>query len=179
MTIKYRGVQEVADELGVDVQTVRRWIHAGRLRAFKPGKEYRIQERDLEEFLRAREVRPKVARRSSLEPSFNDVLDDERRTAILSEVRAAVLEELQKEERAITRALESGEPQSRHPRYDEIARRLAEEHPAEDLATLLVVLMKTESASEPISTLRRRVDEAYHGTPEHRRGEVNQGERAR
>jgi excisionase family DNA binding protein len=53
------GVTEVADELAVDVQTVRRWIHAGELRAFKPGKEFRIRHSDLEEFLRAREVRPK------------------------------------------------------------------------------------------------------------------------
>lgn len=77
--IKFRGVHDIADELGVDVQTVRRWIHSGRLRAFKPGKEYRIQESDLEEFLRAREVRPKVDARSSLEPTFNHVLEEERR----------------------------------------------------------------------------------------------------
>jgi excisionase family DNA binding protein len=79
LTIKFRGVQEVADELGVDVQTVRRWIHAGNLRAFKPGKEYRIRESDLEEFLRAREVHPKAARRSPFEPTFNDVIEEERR----------------------------------------------------------------------------------------------------
>jgi excisionase family DNA binding protein len=58
--ISYRDVHGIADELGVDVQTVRRWIQSGKLRAFKPGKEYRVREADLEEFLAAREVRPKV-----------------------------------------------------------------------------------------------------------------------
>ena len=77
--INYRGVHDIADELGVDVQTVRRWIHSGKLRAFKPGKEYRVREADLEEFLRAREVRPKAPRRSPLEPTLLNGLEDERR----------------------------------------------------------------------------------------------------
>jgi excisionase family DNA binding protein len=88
--IKYRGVQDIADELGVDVQTVRRWIQSGKLRAFKPGKEYRIQEADLEEFLRAREVRPKADRRSSLEPSLFNGLEDERRLRYLRGWRAFI-----------------------------------------------------------------------------------------
>ncbi len=75
----------------MDVQTVRRWIQAGKLRAFKPGKEYRVREADLEEFLAAREVRPKVLRRSSREPSFNDVLADERRESKLPEVADLLL----------------------------------------------------------------------------------------
>jgi excisionase family DNA binding protein len=77
--ISFRDVHGIADELGVDVQTVRRWIHSGKLKAFKPGKEYRIREADLEEFLAAREVRPKAPRRSPSELSFNDVLEEERR----------------------------------------------------------------------------------------------------
>jgi excisionase family DNA binding protein len=77
--ISFRDVHGIADELGVDVQTVRRWIHTGKLKAFKPGKEYRVREADLEEFLAAREVRPKAPRRSLSEPSFNDILEEERR----------------------------------------------------------------------------------------------------
>ncbi len=88
--IKFRGVHDIADELGVDVQTVRRWIHSGKLRAFKPGKEYRVREADLEVFLRAREVRPKAPRRSPSEPSFNDVLSEERRLRYLRAWRAFV-----------------------------------------------------------------------------------------
>jgi excisionase family DNA binding protein len=76
--ISYRDVHGIADELGVDVQTVRRWIQSGKLRAFKPGKEYRVREADLEEFLAAREVRPK-AESSSLELSQFNGADDELR----------------------------------------------------------------------------------------------------
>jgi len=89
VTIKFRGVQEVADELGVDVQTVRRWIHAGKLRAFKPGKEYRVRETDLEEFLRAREVVPKATHRSPYEPTlYNALADEERREPTPEELNA-------------------------------------------------------------------------------------------
>jgi excisionase family DNA binding protein len=44
----------------VSDQTVRRWVKAGELAAYKPGKEYRIKGSDLEEFLKTREVSPKV-----------------------------------------------------------------------------------------------------------------------
>jgi excisionase family DNA binding protein len=77
--ISFRDVHGIAEELGVDVQTVRRWIHSGRLRAFKPGKEYRVRESDLEEFLAAREVRPKVeAPPEEGQRSFNDLLEERR-----------------------------------------------------------------------------------------------------
>jgi excisionase family DNA binding protein len=80
--------QEAAGRLGVSVYTVRRWIKEGKLRAFKPGKEYRLREPDLEEFLRAREVRPKAPRRSPAEPSFNDVLQQQRQSDQLKWSRA-------------------------------------------------------------------------------------------
>lgn len=67
MGISFRDVHGIAEELGVDVQTVRRWIQSGSLRAFKPGKEYRVRESDLEEFLAAREVRPKMGARPEVE----------------------------------------------------------------------------------------------------------------
>jgi excisionase family DNA binding protein len=66
---RYVSLQEVGDELGVSDQTVRRWVKAGELAAYKPGKEYRIKGSDLEEFLKTREVSPKV--QSSL-PEFGD-----------------------------------------------------------------------------------------------------------
>jgi excisionase family DNA binding protein len=88
--ISFRDVHGIAEELGVDVQTVRRWIQSGKLKAFKPGKEYRVREADLEEFLAAREVRPKAPRRSPSEPSFNDVLNEERRSRYLNAWRAFV-----------------------------------------------------------------------------------------
>jgi excisionase family DNA binding protein len=76
------SLPEAANRLGVSVYTVRRWIKDGKLRAFKPGKEYRVREADLEEFLRAREVRPKAPSRSPYEPSLLNGLEEERRIAI-------------------------------------------------------------------------------------------------
>jgi excisionase family DNA binding protein len=66
---RYLSLQEVGEELGVSDQTVRRWVKAGVLAAYKPGKEYRIKGSDLEEFLKTREVSPKV---QSPLPEFGD-----------------------------------------------------------------------------------------------------------
>jgi excisionase family DNA binding protein len=88
--ISFRDVHGIAEELGVDVQTVRRWIQSGKLRAFKPGKEYRVREADLEEFLAAREVRPKEAAPSPLEPSLLNGLDEDRRLRYLRPWRTFV-----------------------------------------------------------------------------------------
>jgi excisionase family DNA binding protein len=76
--ISFRDVHGIAEELGVDVQTVRRWIQSGKLRAFKPGKEYRVQQADLEEFLAAREVRPKEVTSPS-QRSLSNRLEEKRR----------------------------------------------------------------------------------------------------
>jgi excisionase family DNA binding protein len=82
--------QEAGDQLGVSVYTVRRWIQEGRIPAYKPGKEYRIRERDLEEFLRTREVRPKGTGRSPSEPSLFNGLEEEGRLRYLRSWRAFV-----------------------------------------------------------------------------------------
>jgi excisionase family DNA binding protein len=60
MTEVFLSLQDVADELGISVQTIRKWVKAGELAAYKPGKEYRIKSGDLEEFLKTREVGPKA-----------------------------------------------------------------------------------------------------------------------
>jgi excisionase family DNA binding protein len=88
-TEEFLSPEEVGERLGVSVYTVRRWIKTGRLRAFRPGKEYRIQESDLEEFLRAREVRPKAPRRSPFEPSLLNGLEEERRTRFADAITVA------------------------------------------------------------------------------------------
>ncbi len=67
------SAEEVADRVGVSIYTVWRWIKQGKLRAFKPGREYRVREADLEEFLAAREVHPK-ARKAPL--SFSRWLEE-------------------------------------------------------------------------------------------------------
>jgi excisionase family DNA binding protein len=83
----------VGNEIGVSDQTVRRWVKAGELAAYKPGKEYRIKGSDLEEFLKAREVSPKVQsplpeadvqRRKSRLPEVADLLLDFAQLLLLS-----------------------------------------------------------------------------------------------
>jgi|SRR5215212_2455515 len=65
--------------MGVSERTVRRWIKSGRLKAYKPGRDYRIPETGLRAFIEESEISPKAPAPPSLEPSFNDVLEEERR----------------------------------------------------------------------------------------------------
>jgi len=58
---KYIGVQEIADELGLDIQTIRRWIHSGKLPAIKPGLKFLVAREDLDAFLAERSTDPKGA----------------------------------------------------------------------------------------------------------------------
>jgi len=74
-----RSLSEVAGAMGVSERTVRRWIKSGRLKAYKPGRDYRIPEAALRQFIEESEVRPKAEDPPSLELSFNDLLGEERR----------------------------------------------------------------------------------------------------
>ena len=53
------SLEDVANRLQVSDQSVRRWIKAGKLAAYKPGLEWRIRPTDLENFLQAHSY-PKV-----------------------------------------------------------------------------------------------------------------------
>jgi excisionase family DNA binding protein len=78
-------LEEVAERLRVDVQTVRRWIKAGKLAAYKPGREYRIPNSTLEDFLENHSY-PKV--QAPLSPS--EEAPEERRSRYLRAWRAFV-----------------------------------------------------------------------------------------
>ncbi|RKS70795.1 excisionase family DNA binding protein [Actinomadura pelletieri DSM 43383] len=65
MEDKLYSVEEVADLLGLHVRTVRGYIHAGRLRAVRIGKQYRIAAADLEALI----GRPRVGGSASVEVS--------------------------------------------------------------------------------------------------------------
>ena len=54
MPDKMLSVEEIADELGVNPETVRVWIRSGELVAFSIGKGYRISRADLDDFIRRR-----------------------------------------------------------------------------------------------------------------------------
>ena len=55
----YFTVEEVAERLKVSNMTVYRWIKAGSLDAYKLGGEFRITERDINQFLEDRRFRAK------------------------------------------------------------------------------------------------------------------------
>jgi excisionase family DNA binding protein len=76
------SLSEVAGLMGVSERTIRRWIKSGKLKAYKPGRDYRIPESAVREFVEESEVSPKAGRRSSLEPTLFNGLEDERRKAI-------------------------------------------------------------------------------------------------
>jgi excisionase family DNA binding protein len=49
---EYYSIEEVAEKLKVAYLTVYRWLQAGKLKALKAGKQYRIKKVDLDEFLK-------------------------------------------------------------------------------------------------------------------------------
>jgi excisionase family DNA binding protein len=48
---QWLSVEDIAKELNVPLDTVRAWIRSKRLKAYKPGKEYRVKREDLDRFL--------------------------------------------------------------------------------------------------------------------------------
>ena len=55
---QWLSVEDIAKELNVPLDTVRFWIRSKRLKAYKPGKEYRVKREDLEEFLEESRTMP-------------------------------------------------------------------------------------------------------------------------
>jgi excisionase family DNA binding protein len=75
---------EVAELLNISERTARRWIKSGKLRAYKPGRDYRIPERALRELAEASEVRPKARASLSQDRLFNGARE---REAFIERVR--------------------------------------------------------------------------------------------
>lgn len=91
MEERHLSLSEVAGLMGVSERTVRRWIHSGKLRAYKPGRDYRIPESAVRGFVEESEISPKALRRSSPEPSLFNGLEDERRESKLPDVADMLL----------------------------------------------------------------------------------------
>ncbi len=68
MPDKMLSVEDVADELGVNPETVRVWIRSGELVALSIGKGYRISRADLDDFIRRRRTDYKKRREENEEP---------------------------------------------------------------------------------------------------------------
>jgi excisionase family DNA binding protein len=79
MDERHLTLSDVAGLMGVSERTVRRWIKSGKLKAYKPGRDYRIPESSVRAFVEGSEISPKALRRSALEPSLFNGLEDERR----------------------------------------------------------------------------------------------------
>lgn len=63
MTKQLYSAEEVAEQLGLHVRTVRGYVRDGRLRAVRIGKQYRITREDLEAFVGSPVVDPPEVRR--------------------------------------------------------------------------------------------------------------------
>ena len=77
MEERHRSLSEVAGLMGVSERTVRRWIKSGKLRAYKPGRDYRIPESAIRELVEESEISPKAF----APPSLFNGLEDERRAS--------------------------------------------------------------------------------------------------
>jgi excisionase family DNA binding protein len=137
MEERHVPLSTVAGRLGVSERTVRRWIKAGKLRAYRPGRDYRIPESALREFVEESEISPKGAAPSP-EPSLLNGLEEERRADWDTAVRSARL--LQEHGRTRTEELlalwqeskERGEdPAERRAYLDEIGGLLQRAYDAE------------------------------------------------
>jgi len=51
MSDQWLSVEDIARELKVPEDTVRAWIRNKKLPAYRPGREYRVKQSDLEKFL--------------------------------------------------------------------------------------------------------------------------------
>jgi len=74
---EFFSLRGVADRLKVSEQTVRRWVKAGQLKAYKPGLEYRILSSDLDKFLESHT--PKAQAPPSPPPAEEAASEEERR----------------------------------------------------------------------------------------------------
>jgi excisionase family DNA binding protein len=76
------SLSEAADALDISERTAYRWVKSGKLRAYKPGRDYWIPESAVTEIIEKSLVRPKVtAPPSSPQLSLNHELEEERRAS--------------------------------------------------------------------------------------------------
>jgi transcriptional regulator with XRE-family HTH domain len=85
---------------------------------------------------------PKVESRSSLEPSFNDVLEEERREAIYNIALKAARRQAEQDRQAATRAIKSERPQTYFMRHENEAIIRLLEHPTDELAGTLIEMAR-------------------------------------
>jgi transcriptional regulator with XRE-family HTH domain len=112
---------------------------------------------------------PKEESRSSLEPSFNDVLEDERREAIYDVVMDAARRQAKQDRQAATRAVESERPQTYFMRHENEAVVRLLKYPAGELADALMELARHYVQLE--GELQRRAETTSEEAAEKARSE--------
>lgn len=55
---EYMLLKEIASLFKVHIMTIRRWVHKGKLPAYRFGKHYRVKKSEFEKFLQERRVKP-------------------------------------------------------------------------------------------------------------------------
>ncbi len=85
MEERHLSLSEAADTLNISERTAYRWIKSGKLRAYKPGRDYWIPESAIKEVVKESVVRPKGAAPPE-QQSFNHLLEEERRETPAIEV---------------------------------------------------------------------------------------------
>ena len=78
MEERHLSLSEAARRLDISERTARRWIKSGKLRAYKPGRDYWIPGSAIKEVVEESKVLPKEESRSSLEPRLFNGPEGER-----------------------------------------------------------------------------------------------------
>ena len=82
MEDRHLPLSTVAGRLGVSERTVRRWIKAGKLKAYRPGRDYRIPESALRALVEESEIDPKAE--APPPPTLFNNAREERRDELMS-----------------------------------------------------------------------------------------------
>ena len=77
MEERYLSLAEASEVLGKTDRTLYRWIKSGKLKAYKPGRDYEIPESAIREMREASEVYPKGSRPAEAFRAVGRVVEDE------------------------------------------------------------------------------------------------------
>lgn len=159
MEDRHLSLSEVADVMGVSERTVHRWIKSGKLKSYKPGRDHRIPESGLREFIEESEVYPKVR---EPQPKFRAAAQPDEWQESLARLYKATI----KEGRA---ALRTPKPDFERVRvFHEYTAGLAKIHGPRDILgresdALAEAVAELEDLEDQIQT---RIQEWFVGAPE-------------
>jgi len=95
MEDRHLSLSEVAELMEVTERTVRRWIKSGRLKAYKPGRDYRIPESAVKDFIERSVAYPKAGAPSTSPKEAAEAGPSELSVKALSDLCGEIYAELQ------------------------------------------------------------------------------------